>query len=51
MLTACGLKPEEAHGSLRLTLGRENTEEDVDYVLQTLPGVVGALRAMSPLTE
>ncbi|MFQ5813252.1 MAG: cysteine desulfurase NifS [Anaerolineae bacterium] len=49
VLLALGLAPEVAHGSLRLTLGRENTEEDVDYVLETLPGIVQKLRDMSPL--
>jgi cysteine desulfurase len=49
VLLALGIPPEVAHGSLRLTLGRENTEEDVDYVLETLPGIVQKLRDMSPL--
>jgi cysteine desulfurase len=49
VLVAMGVPPEVAHGSLRLTLGRENTEEDVDRVLDVLPGVVERLRAMSPL--
>ncbi len=49
VLLALGLKPEEAHGSLRLTLGRINTEEDIDYVLETIPQIVERLRAMSPL--
>jgi cysteine desulfurase len=51
VLLAMGIPPEVAHGSLRLTLGRENTEEDVDYVLEILPGIVQKLRAMSPLYE
>lgn len=51
VLTACGLPPEHAHGSLRLTLGLRNTEEDVDYVLSVLPGVIERLREMSPLRE
>jgi cysteine desulfurase len=38
-----------AHGSLRLSLGDGNKEEDVDYVLETLPGIVERLRNMSPL--
>ena len=50
VLTACGLPPEHAHGSLRLTLGDVNTERDVDYVLSVLPGVIERLRKMSPLT-
>jgi len=49
VLLAMGIPAEVAHGSLRLTLGRENTEEDVDYVLQVLPGIVKKLRMMSPL--
>jgi cysteine desulfurase len=49
VLTACGLPPEHAHGSLRLTLGSGNTEDDVDYVLSVLPGVIERLRQMSPL--
>ena len=49
VLTAMGLDHREAHGSLRLTLGRGNTEADVDYVLQVLPPIVERLREMSPL--
>jgi cysteine desulfurase len=49
VLLAIGLKPEEAHGSLRLTLGRENTQEDVDYVVSILPEIVNKLRMISPL--
>ncbi|UCH72560.1 MAG: cysteine desulfurase NifS [Thermoplasmatales archaeon] len=49
VLTSIGLKPEEAHGSLRLTLGRMSTKEDVDYVASVLPGIVANLRNMSPL--
>lgn len=51
VLSALGLKPEEAHGSLRLTLGIGNTQEDVDYVVSVLPGIVGKLRMMSPLAR
>ncbi|MDD3213944.1 MAG: cysteine desulfurase NifS [Eubacteriales bacterium] len=50
VLLAIGLPHEIAHGSLRLSLGIGNTEEDVDYVLKTLPPIVENLRAMSPLT-
>ncbi len=50
VLTSCGLPHEEAHGSLRLTLGDANTEDDVDYVLEVLPDVIGRLRQISPLT-
>ena len=49
VLTAIGLKPEEAHGSLRLTMGRFTTEEDVKKVIEILPGVVERLRKISPL--
>ncbi|PKL63035.1 MAG: cysteine desulfurase NifS [Methanomicrobiales archaeon HGW-Methanomicrobiales-2] len=50
VLLAIGLPHEEAHGSLRLTLGDANTEEDVDCVLDVLPEVIGRLRQISPLT-
>lgn len=49
VLTAMGVPHDIAHGSLRLTLGRENTDEDIDYVMQMLPGIVEKLRLMSPL--
>ncbi len=49
VLTAMGYPHEVAHGSLRLTLGRENTEQDVEYVLEILPGIVEKLRKLSPL--
>ena len=51
VLMAIGLKPEEAHGSLRLTLGLGNTQEDVDYVVSTLPDIVNKLRMISPLAR
>lgn len=50
VLLALGLTHEQAHGSLRVTLGRENTEEEVDYLLEVLPGVVSKLRAISPFS-
>jgi len=50
VLLAIGLKHEEAHGSLLFTLGRQNTEDDVDYVVNALPDIVKRLRAISPLT-
>ncbi len=50
VLLAIGLAHEEAHGSLLFTMGKQNSEEEVDYVLEVLPGVVKRLRAMSPLT-
>ncbi|UCF49374.1 MAG: cysteine desulfurase, partial [Thermoplasmatales archaeon] len=49
VLLAIGLNPEEAHGSLRLTLGRLSTKDDVEYVVNELPDVVQKLRNMSPL--
>lgn len=49
VLLAMGLSHEIAHGSLRFSLGRQNTEEDIDYVLENLPKIVERLRAMSPL--
>jgi len=51
VLLALGLSPEQAHGSLRFTLGRENSEEDMERVLKVLPGIVAKLRAMSPLLK
>ena len=50
VLRAIGLKHEEAHGSLLFTLGKQNTEQDVSYVVNSLPDIVKRLRAMSPLT-
>ncbi|MEM2904392.1 MAG: cysteine desulfurase NifS [Candidatus Bathyarchaeia archaeon] len=50
VLTAIGLPHEQAHGSLLFSLGRGNTEEDVEYVLEVLPGIVKRLRMISPLT-
>jgi cysteine desulfurase len=51
VLLALGLSPEQAHGSLRFTLGRDNTQADVERVLEVLPGIVAKLRAMSPLLK
>jgi cysteine desulfurase len=48
VLLAMGVRPEEAHGSLRLTLGRWTTEKEIEYVLKVLPEVVRKLRKMSP---
>ncbi len=50
VLLAIGRTADEAQGSLRLTIGRENTDEDVDYLLSVLPGLVGKLRAMPSLS-
>ncbi len=49
VLIAMGLRHEEAHGSLLLTLGRSNTEEDVDHVIVSIPLIVARLRELSPL--
>jgi cysteine desulfurase len=49
VLLSIGLPHEMAHGSLRLSLGDLTKEEDIDYVLETLPGIVQKLRDMSPL--
>ncbi len=49
VLLAMGMTHETAHGSLRLSLGRGNTEADIDYCLEVLPKIVETLRSMSPL--
>ncbi len=49
VLLAIGLPHEQAHGSLRFTLGKWTSEEEVEQVLEVLPGIVAKLRAMSPL--
>ncbi|MDR3231462.1 MAG: cysteine desulfurase NifS [Synergistaceae bacterium] len=51
VLMAIGLTHEQAHGSLRMTLGRGTTEEQIDYVLEVLPEIVARRRSMSPLWE
>ena len=51
VLMAIGLPHEIAHGSLRLTLGEQNTEDDVDYLIEKVVEVVSGLRAMSPVWE
>lgn len=51
VLLAIGLPHEIAHGSLRITFSDQNTEEDVDYILEILPKIVERLRSMSPLWE
>jgi len=50
VLRAIGLKHEEAHGSVLFTLGKQNTKEEVDYVIDIMPNIIKRLRAMSPLT-
>ena len=51
VLLAIGLPHEVAHGSLRLTLCESNTEEEVDYIIGCVPGIIKRLRDMSPLWE
>ena len=51
VLTAIGLSHELAHGSLRFTLGRATTQEEIEQVMRVLPGIVKKLRAMSPLSK
>lgn len=50
VLLAMGIPPQLAHGSVRMTLGRDNTAEDIDYVLEVLPDIVVRLRSMSALS-
>ena len=49
-LLAIGLPHEQAHGSLLFTLGKQNTEDEISYVKDILPGIVKRLRSISPLT-
>ena len=51
VLLAIGLSHEIAHGSLRVSIGEENTQEEIDYFLTELPKIVKKLRLMSPLYE
>lgn len=51
VLLAMGLSHQTAHGSLRLTLGKDTTEEDIDYCLEVIPRIVDRLRKMSPLKK
>jgi len=48
VLLATGLKPQEAHGSLRISLGRYTKDSDIKHVLKVIPGIVKKIRAMSP---
>src|SRR3989449_11412984 len=49
VLTAIGLAPEDARASLRFSLGRDTSDEDVEFALATVPGVVEHLRELSPV--
>lgn len=51
VLLSLGLPHEVAHGSLRLSINEENTEEDVDYILEVIPKIVNRLRDMSPMWD
>ncbi len=51
VLLAMGMPHEIAHGSIRFSMGPENTEEEIDSVVSLIPGIVDKLRAMSPLTK
>jgi len=51
VLLALGLKPEEIHGSLRISLGKYNTNEDIDHILEALPRTVRKLREISPIAH
>lgn len=51
VLLAIGLPHEIAHGSLRLSLCEENTEEEIDYIIESVPPIIERLRSMSPLWE
>jgi len=51
VLLSMGIPHEVAHGSIRLTLGRDNTEEDIDYFMEVMQPIVERLRAMSPLDQ
>ncbi|MDP2933660.1 MAG: aminotransferase class V-fold PLP-dependent enzyme, partial [bacterium] len=48
VLTAMGIPPEIAHGSLRFSLGKETTEVEIDYVIKVFPGIISHLRHMAP---
>jgi len=49
VLTAMGIDPVDSQGSIRFSLGRDNTKEDMDYVIEVLPPIIKRLRDMSPL--
>lgn len=51
VLLAIGLKPEQAHGSLRLSLGKQTTEQEINKVLEILPKIIAKLRKISPFEK
>src|SRR3972149_1680421 len=51
VLLALGLTPEVSHGSVRFSLGKSNTEEDIDYLIEKMPPIVERMRSMSPLWD
>ena len=51
VLISCGLKPEQAHGSLRISLGRWTSEKDINYVIEILPEIIKKLRKISPFKK
>jgi cysteine desulfurase len=51
VLTAIGIPVEYARGSIRMTIGRLTTDEDIDYVCEHFPRIVKELRAISPLVK
>ena len=51
ILLACGLRPEQAHGSLRLTIGRWTREQDINYLLKILPKTIKRLKKISPYVQ
>lgn len=51
VLLALGFKPEQAHGTIRLSIGRFTTNEEVNYLLKILPDIITKLRSISPFKE
>ena len=49
MLTAMGLSPAQARGSLRFSLGKQNTQQDIEFAISMVPETVARLRELSPL--
>ena len=48
VLSAIGVPHEKSHGSIRFTLGRYTTKDDIDYVIKIMPGIIEKLRKISP---